>query len=334
MNNMKNAFKQFLLLTIVSGSLSSVCASNVKMTYSDNFMPYADITMNTYWDPQYNESSPADLVKVSQESGVKSFHLAFITDAGSCLPAWGAQGDYSVAKQWAARLTDQLRANHISYAVSLGGASGNDLSMACSETQLIAAYENIINVYQPNGLDFDIENGSANVARMMSALKQVQLVHPELKISFTLPVLPTGLAPEGENVVRQAATASLVFNVNIMAMDYGPSFTNDMGQYAKQAATNLFNFLKSVYPTLSDAQLWNKVEVTPMIGVNDQANEHFTLANVDDLRNFARQNNIGALSMWSVARDNPCADVWASAICSGSNLQSKQYEFSQRFLQK
>jgi chitinase len=297
-----------------------------------NFSPYADVTINAHWDPQYQDMEPMDLAAISQSTGINNYHLAFITDAGTCSPAWGGQSSYSVSNGWGAHLTDKMRTHSIGYVISLGGASGNDLSMACSESQLVSSFEHILQTYQPQGLDFDIENGTANVVKLMSALKQLQNAHPNLKISFTLPVLPEGLTTAGEDVVKQAKTADINYAINIMAMDYGPAYVNDMGQYAIQAATNLFNFLKGLYPTKSDAALWQMVEVTPMIGVNDVNVEQFTLGNVDTLRNFAQQNHLGTLSIWSIARDNPCSDKWASPICSGNNLQSKPYEFSERFM--
>ena len=44
-----------------------------------------------------------------------------------------------------------------------------------------------------------------------------------------------------------------------MAMDYGPAYKNSMGQYAIQAATNLFDFLKKLYPEKADSALWQMV---------------------------------------------------------------------------
>lgn len=315
-----------LIATLVTTSALASQSQAVK------FSPYADLTINTHWDPQYQDMEPMDLVAISKSTGINHYHLAFITDAGSCNPAWGGQSSYSVKNSWGAHLTDKMRANSIGYIISFGGASGSDMSQSCNESQLASTFEQVLKTYQPQGLDFDIENGSANVPKLMSVLKKIQTSHPDLKISFTLPVLPEGLTASGQDVVAQAKANDLNYSVNIMAMDYGPAYVNDMGQYAIQASTNLFNFLKGLYPTKSDSALWQMVEVTPMIGVNDVNVEQFTLANVDTLRNFAQQNNLGLLSMWSIARDNPCADKWASPICSGNNLQSKPYEFSQRFM--
>jgi len=311
---------------LTNGAFAQSNADNIT-----RFSPYADMTINAHWDPEYQDMEPMDFAGISQQSGVNSYHLAFITDAGSCAPAWGGQSGYSVATAWGIHAMDKLRANNVNYIISLGGASGNDLSSACSNTQLTDAYEQIIKTYQPQGLDFDIENGTANVGKVMQSLQQIQIAHPDLKLSFTLPTLPEGLTASGQDIVRQAQTAGLNFTVNIMAMDYGPAYPNDMGQYAIQAATNLFTFLKNLYPQKADNDIWSMIEITPMIGVNDVSVEQFTLSNVDTLRNFANQNKIGGLAMWSVARDNPCADKWASPTCSGNNLQSQPYDFMKRF---
>lgn len=296
------------------------------------FSPYADVTINTVWDPQYQDMEPMDLAIASQSSSVKSYHLAFITDAGACQPAWGGQAAYTVSTGWAKHLTDRLRDHAIDYVIAFGGASGADISSACSETQLLDAFNQVIGTYQPKGLDFDIENGSANVGKLINVLAQLQKQRPDMKISFTLPVMPEGLTGSGQDIIRQAQKKALDYSVNIMAMDYGPAYPNDMGQYAVQAAQSVFAFLRQIYPEKSDADLWRMVEVTPMIGVNDVNVEQFTLENVDTLRNFARQNSLGGLSIWSVARDNPCPDKWASPVCSGNNLQRRPYEFSQRFM--
>lgn len=327
---MQSYRRNFLTTLLTMGLSTALFAATEQHTIP--FSPYADLTINVRWDSQYQDLAPMDLVAISQSSGIKNYHLAFITDAGSCTPAWGGQSSYSVNEGWGSHLTDNMRAHAIDYTVSFGGASGNDISMACSESELVTTFEQVLKTYQPQGLDFDIENGSANVMKLMHALKQLQQTHPDLKISFTLPVLPEGLTASGQDIVRQAKANEINCLINIMAMDYGPAYAGDMGQYTIQAATSLFNFLKELYPTKSDSALWQMVGVTPMIGVNDVSTEQFTLAHVDALRNFAKQNNVGLLSMWSIARDNPCSDKWASPVCSGNNLQSQPYEFSQRFL--
>lgn len=330
---MKNYLKRITLFMIFGISTNLIAASESSNIAVTPFSPYVDMTLNVHWDPTLQDLVPVDLVQISQQSGIKNYSLAFITDAGSCFPAWGAHSAYPVSSGWGKSLTDQLRQNNISYIISLGGAANDDLSMACSDAQLTEAYEKIINIYKPKGLDFDIENGTADVEKVIRVLQTIQRAHPELKISFTLPIMPEGLVYAGKNLVNLAKEAQLNFSVNIMTMDYGPSYQGDMGQYAIQAATNLFNFLKELYSGKSDAALWKMIEITPMIGVNDVSVEQFTLANADSLRVFASQKHIGQLSMWSITRDAPCADTRASSYCSGNSLQTKIYEFSLHFMQ-
>ena len=99
-----------------------------------------------------------------------------------------------------------------------------------------------------------------------------------------------------------------IAGVNIMTMDYGdraaPNPHGQMGDYAIQAANSLFGQLKTAYNgTQTDAQLWAKVGLTPMIGMNDVTNEVFTQADAQELLAFAQQKGIGRISIWSLNRD-------------------------------
>ena len=59
----------------------------------------------------------------------------------------------------------------------------------------------------------------------------------------------------------------------------------------------------TLYPSLTSQQAWNMVGVTPLIGINDDPSEIFSLANAQQLTTFAQQNGIGELSMWELPRD-------------------------------
>ena len=134
----------------------------------------------------------------------------------------------------------------------------------------------------------------------------LQKAHPGLDVSFTLPALPTGLTQDGLNLLSNAKGNGVdIAAVNIMAMDYGASFTGDMGQYAIDGATATQAQIKGVLG-LSDAAAWKKVAVTPMIGVNDVSSETFTVADAGTLVTFARSRGLAWLSMWSAARDRQC----------------------------
>lgn len=322
-----HAFKYYSLLVGLV-LFSKVSAATL---ITSQFSPYVDLTLNTHWNQQTQQMEPMDLTSLAKNQGISAYRLAFITDSGTCQPAWGGQQDYSLQKQWAKRQFEQLFLNGVHSSISFGGANGNDISLHCDETQLIHTFYQVIENYHADSLDFDIENGSADVAKLLRALKVVQQQYPKIKLSFTLPVMPEGLTATGKDVVILAKQEGLNFNVNIMAMDYGPAYSGDMGEYAILAATNLHQFLKELYPDTALQALWNRIEVTPMIGVNDVNTEQFTLQNAYKLKQFALKNQLGGLSMWSLTRDKPCPDQWASPICSGNNLQKHDYEFLASF---
>lgn len=276
------------------------------------FSPYVDTSLY----PAY------DLVGASKANGVKQFNLAFLVSGGGCVPKWGGVTDLgadAVAAQIGA-----LRAAGGDVRVSFGGANGTELAAACSSaSDLAAAYGKAIDQFKLTKVDFDVEGGAlpdtASNTRRAQAIAQLQRSHSGLEVSYTLPAMPTGLTQDGINLLSNAKANGVdIHAVNIMAMDYGSSFSGDMGQYAIDGATATQAQVKSVLG-LSDAAAWKKIAVTPMIGVNDVAGETFTVADATQLATFAKTKGLAWLSMWSATRDKQCsggAQSWADASCS------------------
>ena len=313
--------------------------SDLKKSISSSlFSPYADITVGAVWNDwqNYPEGRPSDLVPISEQTGTKGYVLAFIQSIeGKCKAGWAGVSALSIDSMWGKYLTDQLTNNKINYSISFGGASGMDLSAACSSAvDLKNIYEQVFTTFQPNALDFDIEGNFQgdvkSITRMMTALNIFQQDHPDIKITLTLPTMPEGLTSLGENIIFIAKNSGLNFTVNIMAMDYGSTYNQDMAQYAIQASNNLFLFLKTQFPSKAEKDLWSMVEVTQMIGLNDISSEIFTINDADTVNNFSKEKGMGGVHMWSVARDNPCSIQWASPICSGIINQTK-YEYMKHF---
>ncbi|WP_405936861.1 cellulose binding domain-containing protein [Streptomyces sp. NBC_00726] len=276
------------------------------------FAPYVDTSLY----PAY------DLVDTADRTGVKQFNLAFITSGGSCAPLWGGVtglGDDHVASQIGA-----LRAAGGDVRVSFGGAAGSELALRCSSAaDLAAAYGKVVDTYKLTKVDFDIEGGAlpdtAANTRRSQAIAQLQKEHPGLDVSFTLPVMPEGLTQPGVDLIADAKKNGVdVGAVNIMAMDYGASYSGDMGTYAVQAATATQAQIKGVLG-LSDAEAWQAVAVTPMIGVNDVSTEVFKVEDATQLVAFAKERGLAWLAMWSGTRDKECAGgakPTADATCS------------------
>lgn len=279
-----------------------------------SFAPYVDTSLQ----PSY------DLVKSSEKTGVKEFNLAFVTAGGNaCTPKWGGieeLGDNKVAKQ-----IDALRAKGGDVRVSFGGANGTELGLACtSADELAKAYGKVIDAFHLKKVDFDIEgaalpNTAANTRRAQAVAK-LQKSHQNLDVSYTLPVLPDGLTKDGTGLLENAKKNGVqVSAVNIMAMDYGPSFKGDMGKLAIDAATATQKQVKSALGIADEAKAWKTVAVTPMIGVNDVSVEVFKPDDAAQVKKFADEKGIGWLSMWSAARDKACAGgpkPQADPICS------------------
>ncbi|MCA1223492.1 chitinase, partial [Streptomyces sp. 8L] len=281
------------------------------------FSPYVDTSLY----PAY------DLLDTAAKAGVNTFNLAFVTSGGGCTPTWG--GVSGIDNSGVAGQISDLRAKGGDVRVSFGGASGTELAGACSSaSDLAAAYGKVIDQYKLTKVDFDVEGAAlpdtAANTRRAQAIAQLQKSHPDLDVSFTLPVLPEGLTQPGVDLVANAKQNGVkVGAVNVMAMDYGASYSGDMGQYAIQAATATQAQIKGVLG-LSDSAAWQALAVTPMIGVNDVSSETFTVDDAGKLVDFAKSKNLAWLSMWSAARDTQCpggAQNSASPTCSSVTQQ-------------
>ena len=297
------------------------------------FAPYIDMGLTASWQ----------LLTIQQQSGIKVFTLGFVVGNGGCTPTWGGVGA-TVANDTLPNgttilsLVQGIRAAGGDVIISFGGASGTELALGCTTvSSLQAAYQAVLNKYRVNSstpvrLDFDIEGGAitdqASVNRRNQALVGLKNANPGLVISYTLPVLPTGLVASGVNMLNSIKASGLNVNViNIMAMDYGSANDNggQMGLSATQAASNTHNQVVA-------AGLTATIGVTPMIGINDVNTEIFQLSDATMLLNFANANTyITRLSMWSVSRDNgSCPNQgFASPVCSG--ISQSNWAFSNIF---
>ncbi|MFD6168116.1 chitinase [Streptomyces coeruleorubidus] len=260
----------------------------------------------------------APYVSAAEPAGTESagspttYNLAFVlADGDDCTPRWdGTQaiGDPAVKSRIARLVKDggQVR-------VSFGGASGKELAAACdSATELAAAYGKALDAAGATRADFDVEGDeladSASVALRSEAIALLQKERTDLEVSFTLPVMPSGLGKDSLALLGSANDNGVqVATVNLMTMNYGTSYDGDMGGYAITAAKAAHSQLKKVFRT-SDAAAWQGMALTSMIGVNDVDGETFTLADAAEVRAFAEEKGIGWVSMWSAARDRQCAN--------------------------
>jgi aryl-phospho-beta-D-glucosidase BglC (GH1 family) len=290
------------------------------------FSPYIDMAM----------AQDADLLAISHASGIENFTLAFVLASNEGIGWQGVGGIDDDSLSNGSTIRDQVNAIHAaggSVTISFGGAAGNEAAlMAHSATELQAQYQSVIDRYGVNSIDFDIEgsalpNASANAIRDQ-AIAGLQAANPDLKVSFTLPVLPTGLTQDGLNLLQGAMNHGVRIDmVNIMAMDYGASVDNNgqMGLSAIQAS-------ESTQQQLASLGLNTKIGITPMIGVNDIASEVFKLSDAQALVDYAAHDaDVAMLSMWSVARDNSNSAGAHYASPDSSGIAQDPYAFAKIF---
>lgn len=268
------------------------------------------------------------LSDLSATSGIRYFTLAFIIGNadGSCQATWG--GRTPLAQETALRAAiDELRAQGGDVVISFGGEAGKELALNCATSEALAAqYQAVIDKYNVQVLDMDIEGTAikdpVSVNRRNAALAAIQAANPGIQVSYTLPVNPNGLAPAGVALLSSAMAHNVkVAVVNLMTMDYGGSADPlQMGPYAISA-------VNGATAQMLDNGIRARLGIIPMIGNNDVKPEVFTLTDAKLVADWAQANPVVVrMSMWSVSRDNGCAQDAARGQCSGVPQQA--YDFS------
>lgn len=281
--------------------------------------PYVDMSNNQ--EPMLNKAALA---------GLKTYTAAFVIGAG-CEPIWGdtlaVTNDPAMDQEIAT-----AKADGATPIVSFGGAGGTELAMACTtESSLQAAYQSVITHLGVTHIDFDIEGATLDYTSdnnlRFQAIAGLEAANPGLVVSVTLPVLPTGLASDGVAFLALAKQDGVRIDlVNVMAMDYGSSFTGDMGQEAVDAAQSTLTQVRADW----SSDTYANIGVTPMIGQNDTSGEIFSEADAQTLVGWANTAHLGRLGFWSVDRDQPCSGS-VSGLPSCSEISQSALDFTKIF---
>jgi hypothetical protein len=267
--------------------------------------------------------SATDAADTDSSGSPSTYNLAFvISDGSGCTPTW--DGRNTLTDPAVKSRTAKLKQDGGSVRVSFGGASGKELASTCgSASALAAAYGKALDAAGATRADFDIEGDeltdSGSVARRSEAIALLQKERGDLEVSFTLTVMPSGLDAGSLALLESANKYDVqVATVDLMTMNYGESYTGDMGDYALTSAKAAHAQLKKVFG-LSDAGAWQGMALTSMIGVNDIAGETFTLSDAAQVRTFAEQKGIAWVSMWATFRDQQCASGDSSSDDAATN---------------
>jgi len=331
-----------VLAMVIAGSILAVkhwSEDRVGGSYKPWFAAYVDVTATPTYEFQ-------NLGTTATRDAVLSFIVSLPTDA--CTPSWG--GAYTLSQadddlDLATRIA-RLQQQGGSVAISFGGLNNQELAVNCANpTKLLNAYKSVIDRYNINTIDLDLEgSGLTNTAageRRALVLAKLQSERrsegKKLAIWLTLPVTPQGLTQSGTNAVAVLLSKGVdLAGVNVMTMDYGSSLLSGQTMLtgSESALVQTQRQLGILYQDagihLNTATLWSKIGATPMIGQNNDTNEVFTLADAKGFNQFALSHGIGRMSMWSANRDLTCGSNYVdlkivSDSCSGVNQDGKSF---------
>jgi len=283
------------------------------------FAPVVDVGLSAKSGPY----PQFDLVNAAHTLGVKLFQLGYLTADQNGDPIFAG---YRIGSPWDRGLRAQIAALRQiggDVAISFGGANGAESELARVITdvnELTRAYQRIVDAYGVKRVDFDVEGSAADAPasilcrwQAIAELQKIQAAERRpLDVWITVAALPSGLAPSEVNVVRSALAAGVdIAGVNLMATNFGdaaaPSPEGRMGEYTIQAATQSFAQLREIFDLqnikLTDAQMWAKTGITPMIGQNDTLSERFYQQDAQRLLAFAQERRLGLIAMYSINRD-------------------------------
>lgn len=332
-------------LLAMSAVLASVTATvvGVAATHASAATPLPARLFAPYFE-SWTGQSPAAL---SQQSGAKHLTMAFLQTAsrGSCTLLWNGDTSMPIAQSTFGADINTIRSRGGDVIPSLGGftadSTGTELADSCTSVSSIASeFQRLVTTYDVSRIDLDIEvdalNNQAGIDRRNKAIKMTEdwaaANGRNLQFTYTLPTATTGLVDSGLNVLRNAVqnNARIDF-VNIMTFDYFDNQPHQMAQDTMRAANGLHNQLGQLFPGRTSAQLWNMINVTEMIGVDDFGPaETFTTADAQTVLDWARNTGISGISFWALQRDNGnCPGGAAADNCSG--IQQSLWFFSQKF---
>ena len=266
------------------------------------------------------------LADLQQQSGLNEVTIAFVLSNGGCDTTQDIEQNMDDVKAFIAA-GGQVKA-------SFGGADGAYVESQCGDANALAsAISDFVDATGITDLDFDVEQDPMETDDMNAmrgaALKMVQDAKG-INVAFTLPANPSpggGLADEGMSVVSHALDAGVtIAHVNFMTMDYGDNFGGSpLAPVVIGTLNDGHGQIMGLVSGISDADAWRMVGVIPMIGKNDDA-EVFSLDDAKSVAQFAKQNQIGLVSFWSIDRDQPGGD-----FNSSSTVQSNNYDFNAVF---
>jgi chitinase len=262
--------------------------------------------------------------------GQKFYTLAFIIADKNNQPAW--DGRWPLEENRYADQIAAIRKRGGDIVVSFGGEAGKEIALVePDEQKLFAMYEAVIDKYSFTWLDFDIEGNAmkdhdAN-RRRNAVIKKLQVKHPGLIVSFTVPVVPDGMNPNSIKMITDAHKQGVkIHSANIMTMFFGEKYNQKMSmlQMCTASANKAHEQTQAIDPQI-------QIGLCPLIGYNgaEKFQETFSVDDARKLQEWASKTDwICSLSFWCVNRD---AATGKKGGNTDSGVKQERFAFTKAF---
>ena len=303
--------------------------------------PFVDMCIWTE-KPGYSNNGTVNLKKISEDTGVKFFNLAFLQTVGHGPKildnkvnwSWGGYSGLNEATndkfqyEGIKQSIKELRDIGGDVAISFGGVDGNPIWAATQDENILYnTYKEVIDGYGLTRIDFDIEtHGTTGAIENAKAIKKVQ-DETGVEVVLTLPVSPNGLVADGLSVLQTYLSQGVDIElVNIMTMCYGPAEVPDgnYGTASIRAIDNTKNqvqqyFKKYANISLTDSEAYKKVGTTSSVGFESEAHPIFGTDWAKLVVDHSIEKGLGMTSLWSMNRD---------AMLVSNKGVTNQYQFT------
>ena len=282
--------------------------------------PFVDMTAYVSATEFSNNGAP-NLAEIAKQSETKFFNLGFMQATGVVNGrlnwSWGGFNGLNelTNDQWQyegiKKAIRELREEGGDVALSFGGLnSGAFWELTQDVTILTNAYQELIEGYGLTRIDLDVEAGAMDYQHNKANAKAIKKVQEltGVKVTLTLPVMPTGLIQTGLDVLKAYLEEGVdLENINIMTMCYGASVP-DYAQGSIDAVDNTMKQVKDYFKKyagmdLTTEQAYAKLGTTPSVGFENTGHPYFTTEMMKQVVDHAVEKNIGMVSFWSINRD-------------------------------
>jgi hypothetical protein len=299
------------------------------------YAPYVDMTAERMFD----------LVDAATTQGILYFNLTNISADANGRPCWGGDSTRGVdGGKFDAALREQiheLRALGGDVGVTFGGPLNKSLAEAIENVdELKQAYRAVIDAYGLSRIDFDLsgpllDNLQAQ-QRNWQAVGELQRELAELgaplEVWVTVPATRQGLSQAALEAVRRAGQNGVNLDgVNLKgqfdspANDPQAAGDGDAVETTRRAYQQLRNLL---LPDAETGQVWVKLGVTPVI---DGGQAKFTPHDARELYDFAEQQRLGMVSLWTLNGDKQSADQPSASTENKQQAETEGFDISEVF---